>query len=886
MATACSYHLGALLLTTLVLATGCGGGAGRGSGGATDGTGSTGAATGGTSAGSGSGTTTGPGTTGDAGGGQPPCTGQLTPLLERLEPSLDDIAAWSLDDMRIAGPNWPALASLDLPDFVAIHLDPSDATSRVGLCLDWGIMTSGTLRLPTPQRAADLLGQAILGPTVPARRVGYQPAAGDIYGCAPVWVNQSFPVATTEPAQTPQDVQAYLDGLPEIRLLHPYMVAYPCSDPDTRAPQVTTSRAAIFTTQFATTGDGLAWAQAFDDSGVAGDNDTQGADETWHQAWEVAARHGAMVLWLGDVSFPRRWYPAAPRTPDNPLGIVCDPAGEATGWGSANDFTGLAFFGLHVAAQAMGDAPVPDAMLATFSAVPYMRALSAGATLLTRTGEALGLAAPPDEFSVSGASKGGMGCLYATAGDPRITHGACKVFDAFDTESTGDMMHRMVTDWGLCQGGGLRADGCATGNFPGFPGPQILPYLEGSSAAFEQVRDTWSLGRLLPDLACSAPDDRVFLQNGSTDFHWSVGSNDAMWTARPPDPASVRMLYRMNADHGMSHLVPDDAPHGLGARDWTHGVQDYQTYRAFFGDHTPPTAAWTEPPRRAGDMVVGRVSVSPDVAGARLWVAASTDRDFSFCTGIEGEPGDFMCRGDFLCDPDESVAGPACPGAHLTATCPPGMANLSDAQRTRLGAAVPLPTRPAAGHYCWWRHDDGTGRDPWQQCLAPRLDPNDPLPDLGTTTAVEQFVDDSDNAAQRLARLVRGTFADVPIPDEGIPAPADPGRTPLPRTFRFRAFGAPSLEAVLDASSFVNPYDQDAGSYTRAAAGFFQPYPVEVGADGTVDVAWPIPAGTGADHFAVTVQIWRDGPEGVPDVVYAPILTVAPDPDPASLTCE
>ncbi|RMG96644.1 MAG: hypothetical protein D6705_10670 [Deltaproteobacteria bacterium] len=429
------------------------------------------------------------GETGTTGGGGT-CRTDLTGLLQRLSPSMDDLAALPLEEICVADDSWPALASLDLPDYVRIQLDPVAGGRDVGLCLDWGILTSGTMRLPTPAASAEFLGTPLLGPANPARGCGHEPKEKDIYGCTWTCWNAPKPIGSSQTASTPEDVDAFVDDLEEVRLLHPYMVAYPCAGATERTPQLSTDRAAIFTTQFATTGDGLKWADAFRESGTAGDNDVEGAEDTWHQAWEVAARHGAMVLWLGDVSFPRRWYPAAPRTADNPLGLVCDPDAPDTGWWTANDFTGLQFFALHVAAQAMGDDALPDGMLATFSAMPYVRALSVGATFLARVAEASGATKIPRAFSVAGASKGGMGCLYATVGDPRIEHGVCKVFDAFDTETGTDMMHRMVSDWGLCEGGGKRADGCATGNFPGFPGPAILPFLEDGDAAVEGLRDT------------------------------------------------------------------------------------------------------------------------------------------------------------------------------------------------------------------------------------------------------------------------------------------------------------------------------------------------------------------------------------------------------------
>ncbi|RMG96645.1 MAG: hypothetical protein D6705_10675 [Deltaproteobacteria bacterium] len=393
----------------------------------------------------------------------------------------------------------------------------------------------------------------------------------------------------------------------------------------------------------------------------------------------------------------------------------------------------------------------------------------------------------------------------------------------------------------------------------------------------------------MPDLDCKAPQDRIFLLNGTPDFHWSVGSNDAMWMQGEVPADQVVLLHRMNADHGMSHLAPDDAPEGLDMRDWTHGVQDYLAYRAFFDDHALPQVVWSDLPRRDGDRIVGTALVTGGADGARVWLAAGTDRDFSLCTGISPEGDAFLCRGEFLCDDDPSVAGPSCPGAHLAGPCAwaDGMTKTAaDDLRNRMGDAVPLPTRTAAGHFCWWRRDDGTGRPPWQQCLAPAVDlPAAPsLPDLDTADGITSFLGSDDAAHRMLLRVMRGTVSEVPVPDEGVPAPNEPGKKPLPPTFRFRAYGAASVQAVLAAGAFVDPYEKDPqGEYVHAASGYFLPHPAEVGATGEIVVDLEAPAGT--DHFAVAVEVFRAADDGVPDVVFTPILTVAPTPDPAALSC-
>ena len=861
-------------------------------------------------------------------------------LLERRSPSLEELAARRFDELLVGwaedlspprGTRFPRRLTLDLTPAAA---RPTPAR----LCLRWGVMTSGIMTLPSPKWSAELLGRETLGGSrrVPVQGCGSQPDAADIYGCEPVcWKKEgrSRPlVARSGPPRSAAEVDALVarlgregpDGVPPVRLLHPFMVAYPC-DADGR-PQVETDRAAILTSQFSTTDNGWKWAEAFQASGVAGDNDVQGAEERWQQAWELAARRRAFVMWVGDVSFPRRWYPAAERTEDNPFGIRCgeglperdspllgDPdwGWDLTGWYEANSFTGYQFFALNVAAAAAPERPLPDALLATFSAMPYIRALGSAATFLQRFAEEVTPGAPvPGRFSVAGASKGGMGCLYATLADPRIEHGACKVFDALDAATPVDMMHRMVTDWGICRPGGLRADGCATGNFTGFLGPQLLPLLEAEGAAADSFRAVWDLGTVLPALDRAAPEARLFLLNGYPDFHWSLGNNDEMWVERPPPADQLWLVHRINADHGMHHLAPDDAPEGIPPRAWSHGVDEAIAYRAFFEDRAPLQVRFLEPPRREGDRIVARARVTPPsaVRGAQAWIAAGTDRDFSFCTGIELGAEAVMCRGEFFCQTKAAVTGPGCPGRHLGGSCAwkdglDGAGLSRDQRRLVLGAfaaANPLPTRPPSGHFCWWRWAEGgpSARPAWQQCIAPRSTLSGaPSPDAldlsswslpdGPQMGVREYLQSGETFAEVLLRAMRGTYAELPRGDaEPGLAGRDPSRTPLPPTYRFAAFGAARHEDVLRDAGFVDPYARDeTGEYRHWAAGFFVPRPVVLQDDGTVELSWSIPAGSAVDHFAVTLEVWSAPRDGLPDVVYTPVLTVAPSPDPSVRSC-
>ncbi len=803
-------------------------------------------------------------------GSPAPLEGPL-PLLGRLTPTRAELEARSYDDLFVMDDSRGPLAALELPHRQTIQLDPEDPGSVQDVCIEWGIFTSGTMKLPSVQQTIDLLGADFVEGATP-RACDHVSDSSDIYGCRA----RCRPSETNaQGVQSREDLQAHIDGLQEVRLLHPYMVAYPCDGEGN--PNVRTERASIQITQFATTGDGFGWAAAFEESGVTGDNDVEGADTVWQRAWDLSARYGAYTVWAGDVSFPRRWYPAAPRTADNPLGIQCD-TGEASAWFQANDFVGLQWLAQGKVAQALPDEPLPDAFLATYAAMPYMRAMSSTATFLTRLVERKhpgGIT--PNVFSTQGGSKGGMGCIYTVLGDPRVQHGTCVVFDAFDLTAPDSTASRFVSDWGICDYGGLRPAGggrCVTGNFEGTPGPGVAELYQGEGAAIDSFRHTWELGVVLQDMRRSVPDSRIYFLTASTDFHWAAGSNNSMWTERPPPEGQYRMLLRMNADHGMTHLAPDDGAEGITFADWHHGAQEAMAYRAFFEERTPTQVTLREPPRADGRRVVARAQATSErgIVGARAWIAASTDRDFSLCTGIELGGNAVMCRGNFLCESSPAISRAECPG-HRTAQCdglrrlePPVRRYLSD----HLDELNLLPTRRPSGHFCWWRHLDDSGRDAAEQCVDP----------LGVLT--DWRVGDV-LPTERLYREGLGRYGDLPMRPPGVD-----GEAALPPIYRYRAYGEHQAETMLERWGFVNPYARDEdGEFVHWASGYFVPRPVTLTPDGRIELDWEIPTGADVDHFAVAIEAWDGvGADGLPDVAFTPIITVHPDGTRDVMMCE
>jgi hypothetical protein len=658
--------------------------------------------------------------------------------------------------------------------------------------------------------------------------------------------------------------EEFVQSVQSVRLLHPYVIAYPLDGAGD--PVITTDKASIFPNQFATKGDdGFGW-----NSPLSGSNDTISTTDTWALAWDTAARHGGMTVWVGDVVMPKNWIAAAERSAQNPNGTSC--GGAPVGWSNANDYTTYLNVALAKLSALYGNDQLPVEALALYPAMPYVRASSSAATLLKRF-QARHLAdeIEPQRFSTSGNSKGGFGCTYATAADPRITLGVCGVFDIFDWASPTSAWARFITDWGLCETGGRDGDGCVSGNMPASPGAAGTAQFMNPTNARESLLSAWEPARFLPWLERIGPKPRFWWHNASTDFHYPAGLNDGFWGHPLNGAVDWRLYQRINADHGGFSLMPDDGPEGLSGRDWVHGPDKWMSYRSFYADTTPAAVHYLNRP--AVETVAGvrsvvarvRANSARGIAGVRAFVAAGTDRDFSACSGMEGlaEAGNVRCLGLSLCRSIEPVCNEV-EGPDETASCPGGALN------TRVQKGVVLPLRNASSSYCRWRHDQ-SGVSLWRQCVDP----------------LAEGLNGSEAPHQRIERRVGGTYTEL-----GWTFPTASAGAVVPRLAPYAAVGEDRPEQLFADYGFVSPYTRDGEAFRYWDSGFFVPRSMAVTqqADGSViaELRWTIPAGSPVDHFAVTVEAWDTPPAGdrLPDIVFTDVATVAPIDDPTIISCE
>ena len=783
------------------------------------------------------------------------------PLLERLTPSATTLRARTYEDMLVTTftqgqSGAPAGA---FPAEVDVYLDPTVASSTPSkVALRWGVLDAGTLMLPPLKAVADFLGKDYFAgsPVTECRHVSDNK---DIYGCR----SDCRPVSgiAANAASTQADVQALIDARQEVRMLHPYMIAYP--QDASGQPAVTNDRAVLLISQHATTpGDnGWGWAANLKEESGNETNDIESTAATWDRAWDIAARYGTYVIWIGDVELPTRWMPAQPRQGADDFGITCD-TGKYTAWRDANTWVGLMNFVLPTAAKILGEQAMPDELLALGAPMPYMRGMSAGVTFLKRFVETQLPGAPvPKAFSVAGGSKGGMACNYTVATDPRVKLGVCSVWNIFDLAADTSIATRLVKDWGVCAFGGLDKDGCATGYLPTAPGEAGIGAMAGSGQALNEYRETWELAEFMNELHLANPGAVVWYSNASTDFHYPTGLNEDFWRNRAPDPSAYRLTYRMNSDHGMFHFGQDNGPEGLTLRDWSHSPEQYVAYDAFLTKREVMQVSWVDRPYRDGQMIRARARVyAPGgFKGAQAWIAASRDRDFHFCGGMENMGSDaLLCKGEWLCNGQPQVSGAACHGSAYTESCPTQQNAIS-----LIRDSVVLPGRPPSQAYCWWRKDDGKARPLWDQCVNPK-DEN------LTPSSTPPYV--------VVRRQLEGTYGDLAVPFAGAAAV-----DPLPGTAKYRAFGAASLEAYLDEWGFIYPYKLGtSGDFRYWDSGMFMPRTVLAAAGAAanthdVELAWPIPAGAEPDHFAVSIEAFSTPPAGdLPDIVYTDIAMVEP----------
>jgi len=440
-----------------------------------------------------------------------------------------------------------------------------------------------------------------------------------------------------------------------------------------------------------------------------------------------------------------------------------------------------------------------------------------------------------------------MGCLYTLFADLRFKMGLCSVYDIFDFEQGETMIDRWESDWRLCARGGLTAEGCPTHNMPNSGPPSVQGMWRAETPAAQRLRDALEPARFLDRLGEINPGARLWMPIASTDFHYPVGSNQHMWTHRPPDPDVVRLHLMMNGDHGSHHLPPDDGVEPITLREWSHGAIDQLAFSEFFGQRPVPAIRWIERP----EVVEGRLRArgllrgGAGAHGARAYVARSRDRDFSFCTGMEIEDL-VVCTGRDLCTSDREACGvPAedCAGP------------LADAAQH-----MPLLQHTSAPHYCVLREA--------------------PAGDFGDSYA--RFCTDHD---------ADGAWDLEEIPTAWGGADAETGEA-LPLSWAFRDHGENSSEAIFQRFGYVYPYARDAdGALRHRDSGLFMPIDAELTVVETADgselvLDLPIEGGADApDHFAVALVGWDTPPEGLAGMVFTDIAVVDNDDDADRYTC-
>jgi hypothetical protein len=407
---------------------------------------------------------------------------------------------------------------------------------------------------------------------------------------------------------------------------------------------------------------------------------------------------------------------------------------------------------------------------------------------------------------------------------------------------------------------------------PGAPGAEGSRGFAVRNAASTSYFKTWEFASFAQHLDVINPGSLLWWHNASTDFHFPVGSNDAFWTDRPPPSDQWRLYHRMNADHGGFSVMPPNGPEGMSTRDWVHGPDKWISYRDFYDERAPARVVFTERPRMAirngVPQVVAQVRADSDrgIAGVQAWIAAGTDRDFSFCSGMEGMEahGQVRCLGNNLC---KDIA-PACAGVegpNEGSTCPNDVRSVQ-----RIRTSVMLPTRGASPHYCNWKRGQ-PGVPLWRQCVDP----------------ASEGLNGDQAPHERLEARVDGTYGEL-----GWAMPGTSRRSQVPRLRPFASVGEQDVEQMFGDYGFTYPYHRSGDDYTYRDSGLFVPrtMAVQQQGDGSVlaDLAWALPQGSTLTHFAVTVEAWdaRPSPRDLPDVVFTDIATVAPADDPSIMRCD
>ncbi len=361
------------------------------------------------------------------------------------------------------------------------------------------------------------------------------------------------------------------------------------------------------------------------------------------RARQIAVKYRLPVLHVLDlISFQKLTCSdrvAFPDCPANPNG-KSDPLG----YNSGNDLIRLTIAVYPFADMAGVPTTEPDYqfLYATFAMYGYARAYMGSATFAKRMLESVyehtrAAPAPADLASkivTAGGSKDGGAVLYATDADDRIVAAHPGGFDILDIAGEGGFIERWHSDWERC---GDEED------WVYIPGPSqaILPWLRVTSGG-EAFRRYWDLFDIIPQYDSSfanGPDgkrDLFMVYRYSThDLHYPLGGSQRFWWESPAfDQLSYRTLVSINHDHG------GDYEPGQGEGEWMElGGWDLMLARTL--EQREPVMVTMNRPELDDEanpkqiIISGTLSSSHGVEGARLFVAQSTDRNFSLTRGIE-----------------------------------------------------------------------------------------------------------------------------------------------------------------------------------------------------------------------------------------------------------
>ena len=385
-------------------------------------------------------------------------------VLAAASPTQDELDARPFDEVVLA--EIPTGGAGAPPATVEIETETGTQTLEV----HWGVMSSGTFPTIRQQAVIDFLGPLLDGElprtcrSTPRaeRRPASLPRRRHLRMQRHLRAAGSIPPAPGLAG----DVEALMANRIEVRQLHAFMVAWPVDAAG--APQIESgargARRIVNTSP--TRGNGYDW--------LSGDPGGRGERDRRHRG--RPARHRAA---LGYRGAPPGWPSRGRATecsrnvgtrrdrstiPESTYGAACGTENHA-GWADANDYVTLMNAVEATLAQIVRDRPLDVDELMLFPSVPYMRVKIGSATLLQRNARALrGERGGADVVLGPGRKQRRHGLHLHRRRGPNTSTSACAPStNVFDFERGETLIDRFVTDWGLCERGGINAAGVRDG---------------------------------------------------------------------------------------------------------------------------------------------------------------------------------------------------------------------------------------------------------------------------------------------------------------------------------------------------------------------------------------------------------------------------------------